>query len=115
MRIEKVTQSIKEFRDERDWAQFHTPKELAISLSVEASELLECFQWKSPKEVEELIAGDGIERISDEIADVGTYLLLLCDTLGIDLTEAIYKKIKKNQEKYPVHKARGSNKKYSEL
>lgn len=102
------------FRDERDWDQFHNPKELATALSIEASELLEHFLWKSPAEVEERIATRR-EDIADELADVGVYLIELADKVGVDLPTAIQRKMAKNAIKYPVEKAKGSNKKYSEF
>lgn len=99
------------FRDDRDWNQFHKPKDLAISLSLEASELLENFQWKSSDDA----VMENIENIKDELADVVIYSLLIADQLDMDLGEVIVRKIKKNEEKYPIEKARGSNKKYTEL
>ncbi|MEQ6390440.1 nucleotide pyrophosphohydrolase [Bacillaceae bacterium S4-13-58] len=99
------------FRDNRDWNQFHNPKDLAISLSLEAAELLENFQWKSSDEA----VKENIENIKDELADVVIYSLLMADQLDVDLSEAIVRKIKKNEEKYPVEKAKGSNRKYTEL
>ena len=114
MNFEKIKYEIRRFRDERDWMQFHNPKNLAISISLEASELLEHFQWKSPQESEAhaLAAKDAI---SDEVADIATYLIEFCDNLGIDLEQAILRKLAKNGEKYPVEKAKGSAKKYTEL
>ena len=91
------------FRDARGWAEYHTPKNLAISAAVELGELLEHFQWKSDKEVLEL-AKNPVKReaIADEIADVVIYLTLLAHELGIDLDEAVKRKLRKNEEKYPV-------------
>lgn len=103
------------FRDARDWGQFHNAKDLAVSLSIEASELLECFQWKSPEEVAEIVKSTDKENIEDEIADVAMYLLLLSHELNIDIKDAISKKIVKNGLKYPVEKAKGSAKKYTDL
>jgi len=114
MSFEALRSQIFAFRDERDWDQFHQPKELAIALSIEAGELLEHFLWKNPAEVEERIANKK-EEISDELADVAVYLIELADKVGVDLTDAIQRKMAKNALKYPVEKARGSNKKYSEL
>ncbi|MBT2616140.1 MULTISPECIES: nucleotide pyrophosphohydrolase [unclassified Bacillus (in: firmicutes)] len=103
--------AVVEFRDERNWKQFHNAKDLAISLSLEASELLENFQWKSNKEA----LGDNIENIKDELADVVIYSLLLANDLNLDLEEVVNRKIEKNKKKYPVEKAYGVKTKYTEL
>ncbi|RPE10723.1 nucleotide pyrophosphohydrolase [Paenibacillus polymyxa] len=105
--IEKITA----FRDERNWGQFHNPKDLAISLNLEASELLELFQWKSSEEAIE----QNQDKLQDELADVLYYVLLMCGDLNIDPKEALLGKLSKNAEKYPIDKAYGSNKKYTEL
>jgi NTP pyrophosphatase (non-canonical NTP hydrolase) len=112
--MEDVIEEIRRFRDERDWKQFHNPKDLAISISIEAAELLEQFQWKSAGEVEKHVAGKK-EQISDEVADVAIYLFELADILGIDVKEAIRAKLKKNALKYPVEKAKGVSTKYTDL
>ena len=114
MTFDALRSQILAFRDERDWDQFHQPKELAIALSIEAGELLEHFLWKSPTEVEERIVTRK-EEIADELADVAVYLIELADKVGVDLPTAIQRKMEKNAIKYPVEKARGSNKKYSEF
>jgi len=101
-------------RDERQWAQFHTPKELAISLCVESAELLSLMQWKTPAEVEQVIAAKR-QQVQDELADVLHSVLLLASDLKIELGEALEQKLKKDAEKYPVAKARGRNSKYSDL
>ena len=112
--IETITEKIRAFRDERDWQQFHNPKELAAAIAIEAAELQEIFLWKD--HAESLSAtGERGEEIADEIADVAIYLFELADNLGIRLGEAIAAKMEKNAAKYPVEKARGSNKKYTEL
>lgn len=113
--LDLLVKKIVGFRDERDWGQFHNAKDLAVSLSIEASELLECFQWKNTKEVREIVESTNKENIEDEIADVAMYLLLLSHELNIDIESAIAKKIVKNGQKYPVDKAKGSFKKYTEL
>jgi len=113
-KIQKLTERIIAFRDARDWKQFHKPKDLAISLSLEASEVLEHFQWKSEKEIKEYIKTDK-EHIADELADVLNYLLVLSHDLGIDIIEAEEKKITKNENKYPVEKAKGKHTKYNKL
>lgn len=112
--IEAITKKIKEFRDERDWKQFHNHKDMALSLMLEAAEVLEHFQWKSVQEVDKH-AEQCNDEIADELADVAMYLFELADNLGIDLPHAIEKKIKKNAEKYPVEKAKGKHTKYTRL
>ncbi len=103
-----------EFRRERDWEQFHTPKELAISLSIEASELLEWFQWKNDEEIQQKLNSNKREDLEDEIADVVAYLTYLCHDVGIDINKAVEAKIKKNAEKYPIEKVKGRSDKYTE-
>lgn len=112
--ISKITQKIRKFRDQRDWKQFHNHKDVALSLVLEASEVLEHFQWKSPSEVERH-GQEAKEELSDELADVAIYLLELTDNLGIDLPKAIEAKMKKNALKYPVEKAKGRHTKYNKL
>src|SRR3989441_6364661 len=97
---------IRKFRDDRDWQQFHDPKNLAVSISIEAAELLELFQWKTGEEAN-TYARKHKERVSEEIADVAIYIVELADNLGIDLLKAIEEKLDKNAQKYPVDKARG--------
>lgn len=113
MNLEEITERIRNFRDERDWKQFHNPKDMAIAISLEAGELLEHFLWKNPDEVEQRI----LERrgeIESEIADIAIYLAELADNLGIDLLKAMEDKIRLNGEKYPTARVRGSNRKYTE-
>lgn len=105
---------LRRFAAERDWDQFHSPKNLAMALSVEAAELLEHFQWLSDAESSAL-SPELRAKVSEEIADVLLYLVRLADKLGVDLTVAASEKLKLNATKYPAEKARGSNKKYSEL
>jgi NTP pyrophosphatase (non-canonical NTP hydrolase) len=112
--IKKLTERIINFRDARDWKQFHKPKDLAISLSLEVSEVLEHFQWKSEKEIDEYVKINK-EEIAEELADVLNYLLIMAHDLDIDLIEAEEKKVSKNEAKYPVEKAKGNAKKYTEL
>ena len=112
--IKKIQEKIRRFRDDRDWMQFHDPKNMAVSLIIEASELLEHFQWKSKKEVEDYIK-ENVDEVQDEIADIALYLFELADNLGIDLTRAMERKIEKNEKKYPVEKARGRHTKYNKL
>lgn len=113
--LKDIVKKIIDFRDERDWKQFHNPKDLAISLNIEASELLECFQWKSNDEVESLLKSNEKSKIEEEIADIAMYLLLLCHETDINLEETILKKLEKNSEKYPIEKSKGSSKKYNQL
>lgn len=101
---------INQFRDERDWRQFHNEKDLAISISLEASELLELFQWKTAEEVTD----SNLERIKEELADVLIYSYMLADNLKLDIDEIIEAKLIKNNEKYPLSKSKGSNAKYTE-
>lgn len=99
-----LTERLKKFRDERDWQQFHTPKDLALSLSVETAELLELFQWRpEDEELDDYLK----QKLESEVADVFSYLLLLCDRAGIDLEEATNKKIDLNEERFPVSVSRG--------
>ena len=105
---------ILEFRKKRDWEKFHNPKNLAISISLEAAELLENFQWKNLEESIES-AGENKGKISEEVADLLIYIFYLCNDLGIDFVDAIDKKIKKNNKKYPVDKSKGKSDKYNEL
>lgn len=102
------------FRDERDWRQFHNPKDLSISLLLEAAELLEHFQWKSPEETREHVQKHKTE-VSEELADVLYWVLLIANDLNIDLPTAVKAKMAKNAAKYPVSKAKGNHKKYTEL
>ena len=102
------------FRQKRNWEQFHKPKDLAISLSVEAAELLEIFQWKTNEEVAALIATESKQRIEDEVADVAIMLSFLCHDLSIDLNSAVRSKLEKNEVKYPAERVRGSMKKYTD-
>lgn len=112
--LEQIRRRIRKFRDDRDWMQFHNPKNLACSVSIEAAELLELFQWKSADESEKA-ARERRTEISHEIADIAIYLIELADNLGIDLIGAIKEKMTINETKYPIRKARGSAAKYSEL
>ncbi len=112
--MEEVMARIRKFRDERDWMQFHDPKNLATSVCVEAAELLEQFQWVDNKSAESHAVANRAE-IADEIADVAMYLFELADNLGIDLKKAMLEKLAKNEAKYPVEKARGVATKYDKL
>ncbi|HAD30985.1 MAG TPA: nucleotide pyrophosphohydrolase [Methylophaga sp.] len=103
-----------EFRRERDWEQFHNPKDIAISLSIEAAELLEWFQWRNKTEIKQMLETDKREDLEDEIADVAVYLSYLCHDLNIDIEQAIQRKMQKNAAKYPVDKVKGRADKYNE-
>ncbi len=107
----KTIDLVKKFRDDRNWRQFHNPKDLAISINLEASELLEIFQWSA----EDLECLDKIDRVKEELADVLSYSILLADRYGLDLDEIIQNKMKKNAEKYPIDKALGVSTKYTDL
>ena len=109
-----VLKKIKAFRDERDWKQFHNPKDLATALAIEASELQEIFLWKTGIEIDDT-ARKKRSEIEDEVADIATFLFEFADILEIDLEAAILAKIEKNGLKYPVDKARGSSAKYIDL
>ena len=110
MNQETIRQVI-QFRDDRNWRQFHNPKDLAISLSLEAAELLEIFQWSG----DDLVCVDKLDRIREELADILSYCILMADVCGLDLDEIMNSKVDKNEAKYPVEKARGSAAKYTEL
>lgn len=110
-RYRQLVERIKKFCDERDWSQFHDPKNLAISLQLEASEVLELFQWTKDNQMKP----GKEEAIADELADVLSWLIMLANHYGIDLTEALEKKINKNEAKYPIEKAKGKADKYTEL
>lgn len=111
MTFEDAAKKALEFRDERDWAQFHNPKDLAISISLEASELLELFQWSGS----DLEVPGKASRAREELADVAIYCIYMADALGADLASAVSDKIDANSKKYPADKARGNARKYTEL
>ena len=108
---EETENAIIRFRDERDWKQFHTPKDLALSVCLEAAELLEIFQWSGA----DLYCADKKEQIREELADIVNYRVLMADACDIDLDAASREKVQKNGEKYPIEKAYGQSKKYTEL
>ncbi|MCC6867315.1 MAG: nucleotide pyrophosphohydrolase [Burkholderiales bacterium] len=112
--LTRLRDRLRAFAAARDWEQFHAPKNLAIALSVEAAELLEHFQWVS-EEGSRSMPADKRGEIADEIADVFLYLIRLADVLDVDLVHAAEKKIARNAQKYPVEKARGTARKYTEL
>jgi len=106
--IDKITKALIEFRDERDWEQFHNPKDLALALSIEAAELNEIFLWKSSSE------GD-VERVKEELADVLAYSFMIAHKFNFNIEEIVMEKIKKNSEKYPIEKSKGNALKYNKL
>lgn len=111
MDFEEAREAALEFRDEREWAQFHNPKDLAVSISIEASELLECFQWSGSD-----TSADGHEqRLREELADVLIYGIYMADAIGADIPQIIDEKLRLNAAKYPVDRARGKSAKYTEL
>jgi dCTP diphosphatase len=112
--IEALTAEIRAFRDARDWRQFHNPKELAVAITAEAGELLQHFVWQTHEQSERRIE-DRRAEIASEIADVAILLFELADNSGIDLEAAMRIKLARNEERYPVDKAKGSNAKYNEL
>lgn len=110
-KLTSLTRLVVDFREARDWAQFHDPRNLALALSLEASELNELFLWRKGEGI------DGIDpqRLREELADVFAYAFLLADRLNLDVDEIVRDKIRKNEEKYPVEKAKGSSVKYDKL
>tara|TARA_Y100001934_G_C11976269_1_gene596445 strand:+ start:122 stop:478 length:357 start_codon:yes stop_codon:yes gene_type:complete len=114
MNIREISERLQEFADERDWNQFHSPKNLAMALSVEASELVELFQWSNSGGEEEAYRdGKPDPNVIREIADIMIFLIRFTDVVGIDLEEAVYKKIDENGRKYPVETAKGNATKYN--
>lgn len=106
--MDEAIKKLRQFRDERDWGKFHNPKDLALALSIESSELLEVFLWKAPEEA-------NLDKVKEELADVFSYALLLADFYELDAQQIVLDKIEINKSKYPVSKAKGTAKKYTEL
>ena len=106
--IEEITKALIDFRNERDWAQFHNPKDLALAINVEAGELLELFLWKKAEEANK-------DKVKEELADILAYPFLLAEKYGFDVKDIVMNKIKINGDKYPVDKSKGTAKKYNEL
>ena len=106
--IADITNKLIEFRDERDWLQFHNPKDIALAISVEAGELLELFLWKQPEDVNK-------EKVKEELADVLVFAFFLANKYDLDIKKIILDKMQKNAKKYPIDKAKGTAKKYNEL
>lgn len=114
--IEKLEQIVKEFCEEREWDQYHTPKDLAIGMSTEANELLDLFRFKSDQEIQEMFQDkEKLNRICEELSDVFYFVLRFAQKNNINLSEALENKIKHNKQKYPVEKFKGKNIKYDEL
>lgn len=110
-KIQHLIEQLTKFRDQRNWKQFHNPKDLAIALNIETSELLELFLWKDKSEIDKV----NNEKIKEELADIFSYALLLLNHYDLDLTEIIEQKIALNIKKYPIEKAKGNATKYNEL
>lgn len=106
--IDKLIKKLVEFRDKRDWKKFHNPKDLAIAINIESAELLENFLWKSYNQAD-------LQKVKEELADIFCYALLLAERYDLDVKEIISEKIEKNNQKYPIEKAKGNNKKYNQL
>ena len=106
--MQEITEALIKFRNERDWEQFHNPKDLALAINIEAAELLELFLWKNAEDANP-------EKVKEELADVFAFAFLLAEKYGLNVKEIILDKIKKNGEKYPIEKAKGNAKKYNEL
>lgn len=109
--MDELIKKVNQFRDDRDWRQFHHPKDLAISISLEASELLENFQWKTSEEAKE----KNQENIEQELADVLIYSLMLASDLDLDVEGIIERKLKLNEQKYPIDKSKGNKEKYTKF
>jgi len=106
--IDEIRKKLLAFRDDRDWAQFHNPKDLALAINIEAGELLELYLWKDADQANP-------ERVKEELADIFSFAFLMADKYDLDIKEIIFDKIKSNNKKYPVEKAKGTAKKYNEL
>ena len=113
--LEELTKKIDQFAIDRDWTQFHSPKNLAASISIEASELMECFQWDDPTTDELKVDARRFENVKSELADVLNYTLRLCSILELDPIEIVTKKLQENGKKYPVRLSKGKSTKYTEL
>jgi len=112
--IQKLKEEINRFVSERDWEKFHSPKNLSMSIAIEAAELMEKFQWLEGVESKELTSRQK-QEIEEELADIAVYVLNFCSLYGIDLSDAIERKLKINSKKYPVERVKGNSKKYTEL
>ena len=106
--MEEIIEELKKFRNERDWEQFHNPKDLALAISIESAELLELFLWKKAEDANTV-------KIKEELADIFSFAFLLAEKYGFDVKQIVLDKIKLNREKYPIDKSKGTSKKYNEL
>ena len=113
--LKRITNMIDDFSNQRDWSQFHSPKNLAVSISIEANELLECFQWDNPPADELIKYPQRLQNVKSELADVLNYTLRMCSILDLDPIEIVSQKLQENAEKYPVRLSRGKSTKYTEL
>jgi len=113
--FDELTDAIVRFRDERDWKQFHSAKNLTMSVAIEAAELMELFQWARTEEEQGAVIQERLDDLQDELADVLIYILLLCREVGVSPGDAVLAKLGKNRAKYPIDQSRGSAKKYTEL
>lgn len=112
--IQNLIDEILKFRNERDWGQFHKPKDLALSLILEAAELLEHFQWKNDEEVKEYLKTNKSE-VAEELADIFYWILLMANDLEINIKDSLLEKLDENRKKYPIHKSKGKHTKYNKL
>jgi len=113
--INQMLEIVKKFCEDRDWDQFHNPKDLAIGLSTESNELLDLFRFKSKEQMQEMMNNpEKRERISEELSDIFFFLLRFSQMYDFDMRDGLLQKIQKNEEKYPIHKAKGKNQKYTE-
>lgn len=112
--VDELMVKLQQFRDERDWKKYHTPKDLAVSITLEAAEVLEHFQWKSPEAADQYVA-EHKDKVADELADVLKYVLHLADVLEVDIVEAAIKKLERDSAKYPVEKIKGNYIKYHQI
>jgi dCTP diphosphatase len=116
MNLQTIRQIVAEFVHEREWEQFHSPKDLAAAISVEASELQELLLWKTPREVDEFVNdAEGIQALREELADVLIFSLCLANRLEIDVADAVTSKLQRNAQKYPVERSKGSSIKYTRI
>lgn len=115
MDLEKIQKKLRNFSEERDWEQFHSPKNLSMALSVEVAELVEIFQWSQSGGLDEIADPNTRKEIEEEVADVFNYVLKIADLLDMDLEKAALEKIKKNAKKYPIEASRGKSIKYDQL
>lgn len=115
-KFQNILKNIKKLRDDRDWMQFHNPKDMAEAISIESGELLEHFLWKTPEQAKKYVKDKkNLKEVSNELADILNYIIELADNLGIDIEKITLKKLKENARKYPIRKAKGRATKYNRL